>query len=337
MKKIFIICTLLISSFFSTVHAKPVSRVKKWNFGIQLNSFNPKKIFYKYKNLSYNNYRHIINGFMSLNPNIFTKYKFNPYVNFQLNSNILESIIKDFKKNTTDIYFSSMEYAVNFIYPIRKNINLYTNIGAKLTTEINSKKLLDIFVLSKYKQLSPIFSIGLECLFNNYLQGNLNINLHNSFKKINFNNFNRILNNIDAGISWKLYPNLNNFQKYNGQIFLQKNINIIKNEDLKDHMERYVNNPILSAEAFRILENFKKTLNKEEQNKVILIITDHIGIIGRKNINKILSLKRALIIQKYLMKKDLLRKNFVITKIDTLTNKKFNTDNHVIYNKKITN
>ncbi|VFP88374.1 Outer membrane protein A [Buchnera aphidicola (Cinara piceae)] len=335
MKRISIIFVLLVSGLFSTVHAQSAPRMKKLDFGIQCNSFNLKNIFDKYKNLSYNNFNHIIKGFLALNPGIFTKYQLNPYLNFQLNSNIIEKIVKDIKTNAFNTYFSSIEYATNFMYPIRKNINFYTKIGAKLTTEVNNKKLLDIFLLSRYQQFNPILSVGIEYLFNNYLQGNMNINFHNSLKNINFNNLTKILNNIDAGISWKLCTNLSNIQKYNGQTFLQKKINVMRNEDLKYHMSHYVNNPIVSAEANRILENFKKTLNNEEKDKIILIITDHIGILGTHRCNKILSLKRTLMINKYLMKKDLLRQNFIIKKINTLKNKKFNIDNDFAYKKKI--
>ncbi|VFP81131.1 Outer membrane protein A [Buchnera aphidicola (Cinara kochiana kochiana)] len=208
MKKFAIICILFVTSFFSTAHAKSISRSGKWNFGIQCHALHPIKLYNKYKNLDYLNYNNIIQGIIALRPGIFSKYQFNPHFNIELKSNILENVIKDIKHNTFSTYFSNIEYAANIIHPIKDKINVYTKIGAQLTAEINNNKLTDIFMLQKYKQFYPIFSVGMEYLINQYVHCDVHVNINKKLNQVNFKSLNSLLNNINVGISWKLYPHI---------------------------------------------------------------------------------------------------------------------------------
>ncbi|VFP83706.1 porin family protein [Buchnera aphidicola] len=226
MKKITIICILFMTSFLSTtVHAKSMPSAKKWHFGIQCDALHPMKIYNKYKNLNYSNYKNIIQGVIALRPGIFSKYTFNPYLSTELKSNILEHLMKDIKNNMLHTYYSNIEYATNIIYPMKKKINLYAKIGAQLTAEINNKKLTDIFMLQKYKQFYPIFSVGMEYLLNQYVHCDVHVNLNKKLNQVNFKSLHSVLNNINLGISWKLYPHIKledrNVHTNKGKLFLQ--------------------------------------------------------------------------------------------------------------------
>ncbi|VFP78207.1 Outer membrane protein A [Buchnera aphidicola (Cinara cuneomaculata)] len=322
MKKITILFILVMTSFLSTAHAKGSSDIKKFNFGVQFNALHPMKIFHKYKNLYYYNYRSITQSIITLRPGIFSKYQFNPYLNVELKANILENFIEDIRSNKLNTYISNIEYAANIIYPIKKNINFYTKLGAQLKATINNKQLKDIFVLQKYKKFYPILSVGMEYVLNQYLQCDVHLHLNKKLNQVDFKSLLSILNNINVGLSWKLYPYVKsdsiNAHNINRKLFLQNKKNI---KDIKNNISCYLNNPKLSSCIYRKLNRFNNRILLTGKDKFFLIITSCTNIKNIKNNMMKLSLKRSLEVSKYFIKHGFIRKNVVIQGFDCISNK----------------
>ncbi|WP_172599028.1 hypothetical protein [Buchnera aphidicola] len=261
MNKITIVCILFVSSFFPTAYAKSISHARKWHFGVHSNSLHPTKIFKKYKSLYCGNYSDIIRGIFALHPGIFSKYQFNSRFNIEVTSNIFEHIVKDIKNKMSSLYFSTTEYAARANYPIKKNINFYTKLGTTLTTAINDNRFDDILILKEKKQIQTTCAVGLEYLFSQYLNFNMNIDLNKSINKIDLNNLFSLLNSIRVGIHCdvcpKINPKYNIFKKIKGQLFLQNKKNII--HECKN-VSYFFNSSKLKPSAYRILNNLKNRI-----------------------------------------------------------------------------
>uniref|UniRef100_A0A451DFE3 Outer membrane protein A n=1 Tax=Buchnera aphidicola (Cinara pseudotsugae) TaxID=2518978 RepID=A0A451DFE3_9GAMM len=324
MNKITIICILFVSSFFPTAHAKSISHVRKWNFGIYSNTLHPMKIFKKYKSLYCGNYRDMIRGIFALHPGMFSKYQFNSRFNIEVTSNIFEHIIKDIKNNASSLYFSTTEYAARANYPVKKNINFYTKLGTTLTTAINDNRFDNILILQKKKQIQPILSVGLEYLFSQYLNFNMNIDLNKSFKKIDLNNLFSILNNIRIGMHCNVYPKINPkyniFKKIKGRLFLQhkKNIKNIKNI-IYEHknIPCVFNSSKLTPTAYRILNNLKNRILHIGKKNVFMTISGDKDSIEIKNKSIKIPLKRSLEVSNFFVKNGLFKKNTFIQGINS--------------------
>ncbi|ABJ90679.1 outer membrane beta-barrel protein [Buchnera aphidicola] len=333
MKKFFIVSTLLLSSIFSVAHAESNTVKKKWNFGIQFNSLNPLKSFYNYKILCLKNYKNITKKIISLNPGFFTKYQKNPYLNFELKLNLLENKIKDIKKNTLNAYFSNVEYATNIMYPLKKYLNIYTKIGAKIKANIHNTCLKDIFMIKKYKKFSPLFSIGLELLINKYLHSNIDINLNKHFHKLQLNKISTFTDNVNIGFSWKFNPVkdkiINLFKKSNNKLFLENYESFNKYKNIKDKIFFHPKIFKLSSTSNDFLNVLINKISKIKKDKIYLIITGNMNNqLKKTKKNKIMSFKRALEISKFFVNNGILKKNIIIQGINNIDLK-----NNIILNK----
>ncbi|VFP84976.1 Outer membrane protein A [Buchnera aphidicola (Cinara splendens)] len=321
MNKITIVCILFVSSFFPTAHAKSTSHARKWHFGIHSNSLHPMKIFKKYKNLYCGNYSDITRGIFALHPGIFSKYQFNSRFNIEVTSNIFEHIIKDIKNNISSLYFSTTEYAARANYPVKKNINFYTKLGTTLTTAINDNRFDNVLILQKKKQIQTTFAVGLEYLFSQYLNFNMNIDLNKSFNKIDLNNLFSILNNIRIGMHCNVYPKIdpkyNIFKKIKGQLFLQNRKNIKNIIYRHKNISCFFNSSKLTPSAYRILNNLKNRILHIGKKNVFLFISDDKDSIENKNKGVKLPLKRSLEVSNFFVKNGLLKKNTFIQGINS--------------------
>lgn len=225
------ICFLLLSSLFSVVHAQPVTQARKWNIGIQFNNLNPIQILKKCKNLCFSNYQNHIQKVITANPSAFIKYQHHPYFNYELKSIIIKDFVKNVKSRALDTYSSHLEYVTNLMYPFKKNINLYARAGARLTAHVNKMKFMNIFIWQNYKNISPVFSVGMNYLLNNYLNLNMNINLKKYLNNLQVNNGRSLLNIFNIGVSWQLNPHnnlVNTTPKLDKMNIIKKKNNIYK-------------------------------------------------------------------------------------------------------------
>ncbi|VAX76587.1 porin family protein [Buchnera aphidicola] len=312
MKKITIVLMLCLSSFFSVAEAKSLPVHRKWHFGIQCNSLHPIQILRKYKTLYHYHCYSIIQGLSALNPGVFLKYKFNSYWNLELKSNMIEDRIKDIKEHAMRTYSSNVEYVANVIYPIRENIKFYTKMGAQLTAHVNEKNLIDVFMLKKYKKFAPIFSVGFQYLYNNYINLNMNFNLNKYLNQVKCSLSSSILENVNIGVSWQLYP-YQNFSdkilnKNNGKVFLQKNTNPVYQKNIKKYTTIPQNNSLLSSTYCNTLKFLKNKVSNIKKNSIFLNLTSYSKILKKKIYNCKLPAQKIFKNSKYFLKNSFINK-----------------------------
>ncbi|WP_343126382.1 OmpA family protein [Buchnera aphidicola] len=328
MKKILFFLIFFISSIFSTVQASEIQK-HYWYTGIKNNWLPPHNGVGVQEIKELFTISNLFNHIKNFNFGGFIGYKFNPYLHFQVDTDISGKILPILQFSLPEIYNYDFSGTAKFSVPLSSSLNVYSRIGTMYSVQ-NFKDMNDFEKSNKdlhttYKIL-PILTLGLDYLFTH----KTNVHFDYNFKKIMQDGFSSLENatwgcfNVGISRNFNNYKNnsenhpINSYSKYsyqNNKINTNfSNISIGNGSnvsmDLQENILFDSNSYELSEVSKKILESFIQKITQYNCDTKYIMITGYADKFGTVENNQKLSEKRAQIVADFLKSK-----NFPIKKI----------------------
>ncbi|WP_154101263.1 hypothetical protein [Buchnera aphidicola] len=317
MKNFTIVFALLLSSFFSPVHAKEaIQKTNKRDVSFQCSSLSPSKIFKTCTRLFFFDYKGTAQSVLVLKPLVSCQRQFNSYFNFGILSGRLANIYYNDRNNKIPSYISNIEYAINTLYTFNKNLIGCAKVGTNLQSKFQRKNFISVFSRNKNLPTLPFLSTGVKYLFKKHINFNINYDLRQYINRLKLKHARSLFDGIGAGFSFFLTDNksasLNGSEKNVESILPRKYVDIYHTINIQHPFLFFLNISQDFVSIHDSLNLLNKKIEKSGKERIILVITGYENLSTTSDEDKQRSLNRALEASKYFIKKGLLKKNIFI-------------------------